>query len=193
MGALRLPLAAALESRDGTLARDARMKNTLAEAIEGEVWAVKRPGIANATATAGGAAVGQGMVALNGQVYVMAGDVLYKKGTSSSWSQAIPPVVAYNFAMTPGPTDVLSPSEWLSAPYYPPYYPSYTLKDYATIDAIVAQMNSAHSAIGPWSYRDFSPAVASEFANYPWYKGWIVCPQTDEDGETYVNVLRHSL
>ena len=193
MGTVRLALGAALESRDGTLTRDARMKNTLIEQVDGEAWAVKRPGVANATDIAGGAAVGQGMVALNGQVYVMAGDVLYKKGTSSSWSQAIPPVASYNFAIEPGPNGPISETEWLVAPYYPPYYPDYTHKDYATIDAIVAQMNSSHPELGPWSYRDYSPAVASEFVNYPWYRGWIVCPQTDEDGETYVMVLRHSL
>lgn len=83
MGTLRLPLAASLESRDGTLARDARMKNALAEVIEGDVWAIKRPGVANATDVAGGAAVGQGMVALNGKAYIVAGDKLYNIAASS--------------------------------------------------------------------------------------------------------------
>ena len=83
MGVVRLPLSADLESRDGTLARDARMKNALLEQIEGDVWAVKRPGVTNATDVAGGAAAGQGMISLNGQVYIVAGDKLYNIAASS--------------------------------------------------------------------------------------------------------------
>lgn len=86
----RIALAASLESRDGTLARDARMKNTLRESIDGEAWAVKRPGVANAMDSAAGLVPGQGMIELNGKVYAVFGDTLYNTdasaiGTGSGW------------------------------------------------------------------------------------------------------------
>ena len=83
MGTVRLTPGATLESRDGTLTRDARMKNTLVEQIDGEAWAIKRPGVANATDVAGGAVTGQGMVALNGTVYAVFNDTIYRFAAST--------------------------------------------------------------------------------------------------------------
>ena len=96
MGALRLKLCHPLESRDGTLNADSKMKNMVAENVEGELVAVKRPGVTNATDVAGGLVTGQGMIGLNGQLYVVAGDKLYGfaassigsgSGSSKTWVQ----------------------------------------------------------------------------------------------------------
>ena len=98
---MRLPLCYPIESRDGTLNADSKMKNMVAENVEGELVAVKRPGVTNATDVAGGLVIGQvvtgqGMIGLNGQLYVVAGDKLYGfaassigsgSGSSKTWVQ----------------------------------------------------------------------------------------------------------
>lgn len=75
MGTVRLPIAGSLESRDGTLEKDARLKNCVVEVIEGKPWAVKRPGIGNASAPVSGPA--QGMIYMNGMIYGVVNDVLF--------------------------------------------------------------------------------------------------------------------
>lgn len=73
---MRLPLSSFLESRDGSLAKDAGMKNAVAEVVDGQRLVVKRPGITGASeVVAGGLA--QGMVDLNGVVYSVTNDVLW--------------------------------------------------------------------------------------------------------------------
>ena len=194
----RIAIAASLESRDGTLARDARMKNMLRESIDGEAWAVKRPGVANAMDVAGGGVdvQSQGMIYLNNSLYVMAGDILYKAGTALSWSEVIQPQPPdppnYAFAMEGGPNYPFTYAEMLTPPYNPPFYPNYTHKNFESIAQIVAQMNSNYPGLSPWSYQPATPA-ASAFVNYPWYIGHVVCPQNDNDGETYVSVIAHNL
>ena len=75
---MRLNLCNPLESRDGTIAKDSRMKNLLVENIEGVPTAIKRPGIENGFAgIPGGSQSGQGMVSLNGGLYCIFDDVLY--------------------------------------------------------------------------------------------------------------------
>ena len=73
---VRLKLTAPLHSRDGTLAKGARMKNLLAEPKGDVVRAVKRPGAS--ALLSGSAAQAQGMVTLNGDVYAVSGDTLRK-------------------------------------------------------------------------------------------------------------------
>lgn len=93
MGVVRLPVAGSIESRDGTLNKDAKLKNMLAEAIEGKQWAVKRPGVSMATsAITGGLA--QGGIWLNGVMYTVVDDTLkfFAAGggswdTPSGWAQ----------------------------------------------------------------------------------------------------------
>ena len=80
---MRLSLCYPIESRDGTLNADSKMKNMVVENVEGEQVAVKRPGVTNATDVAGGLVTGQGMVSLNGQLYVVAGDKIYDFAASS--------------------------------------------------------------------------------------------------------------
>ena len=73
---VRLKLTAALSSRDGTLAKGARMKNMVAEVKGDIVRAVKRPGAA--ALLSGSAMAAQGLIALNGDVYSVSGDTLRK-------------------------------------------------------------------------------------------------------------------
>ena len=72
---MRLKLCHPLESRDGTLNADSKMKNMVAKNVEGELIAVKRPGVTNATELAPGLA--QGLFSLNGVAYGIVNDTLY--------------------------------------------------------------------------------------------------------------------
>ena len=73
---MRLPVAQSLESRDGTLAKDAKLKNCVVEIIEGKATAVKRPGVTNAAEMVGGG-MSQGLIWLNGITYAVVSDGLY--------------------------------------------------------------------------------------------------------------------
>ena len=73
---MRLKLTAPLQSRDGTLAKGAKMKNVLAE-VEGDiVKAAKRPGAA--LLLSGTAMKGQGAIGFSGALFVVSGDTLRK-------------------------------------------------------------------------------------------------------------------
>lgn len=77
---MRLPLATTIQSRDGTLAKGARLKNALSEA-KGETQRIfKRPG-ASALLNLG-TTLAQGAVAFGGVVYVVENDVLRKVNLS---------------------------------------------------------------------------------------------------------------
>lgn len=73
---MRIPLYSTLESRDGTLAADANLKNALVEVGEGDgtILVVKRPGLALGYEAVRGLA--QGIADLNGVVYSVFNDVL---------------------------------------------------------------------------------------------------------------------
>ena len=71
----RLKLSNPLESRDGTLAKDAKLKNMVTEIIEGKPWAVKRPGITNSVELPTGLA--QGVFGMNGKAYAIVNDSIY--------------------------------------------------------------------------------------------------------------------
>ena len=71
---VRLKLTAPLQSRDGTLAKGAKMKNLVAEVKGESVKAMKRPGISALIIRA--EVNGQGAMGLNGALYVVSGDVL---------------------------------------------------------------------------------------------------------------------
>ena len=71
---MRLPLCYPIESRDGTLNADSKMKNMVAENVEGELVAVKRPGVTKATELPAGLA--QGLFSLNGISYAIVNDKL---------------------------------------------------------------------------------------------------------------------
>lgn len=72
---MRLPLCYPLESRDGTLNADSKMKNVVAENVEGELIAVKRPGVTKQSELPPGLA--QGLFSLNGVAYAIVNDTLY--------------------------------------------------------------------------------------------------------------------
>ena len=67
---MRIPLATDISTRDGSLDKDAKIKNGFVDA--GEV--VRRPSVTTATATYSGTA--QGGIGLNGKAYTVNGDVL---------------------------------------------------------------------------------------------------------------------
>ena len=72
---MRLKLCHPLESRDGTLNADSKMKNLVVENVEGDLVAVKRPGATNRTELPAGLA--QGLFSLNGMAYAIVNDTLY--------------------------------------------------------------------------------------------------------------------
>ena len=71
---MRLPLCYPIESRDGTLAADSKMKNMVVENVEGDLVAVKRPGVTKQTELPPGLA--QGLFSLNGMPYGIVNDIL---------------------------------------------------------------------------------------------------------------------
>ena len=73
---MRLKLTAPLQSRDGTLAKGAKMKNVLAEVKGDIVKAAKRPGAS--VLLSGVGTNGQGMIGFNGALFVVSGDTLRK-------------------------------------------------------------------------------------------------------------------
>jgi len=86
---MRLKLTAPLLSRDGTLAKGARMKNVLAEVKGDVVKAFKRPGAA--LLLTGSAMQGQGCIGFNGALYNVSGDTLRKiivspASASTTWA-----------------------------------------------------------------------------------------------------------
>ena len=72
---MRLKLCHPLESRDGTLNADSKMKNMVAESVEGELVAVKRPGLTKQTELPPGQA--QGLFSMNGMAYAIVDDALF--------------------------------------------------------------------------------------------------------------------
>ena len=72
---MRLPLCYPIESRDGTLNADSKMKNMVAESAEGDMVAVKRPGVTKRTELPPGLA--QGLFSLSGMAYAIVDDKLY--------------------------------------------------------------------------------------------------------------------
>ena len=71
---MRLSLCYPIESRDGTLNADSKLKNMVVENVEGELIAVKRPGVTKASELAPGLA--QGLFSLNGMAYGIVNDIL---------------------------------------------------------------------------------------------------------------------
>ena len=86
---MRLKLTAPLHSRDGTLAKGAKMKNMLAEVKGDIVKAAKRPGAA--LLLSGASMTGQGSIGFSGALYVVSGDTLRKiivspPSVSTTWA-----------------------------------------------------------------------------------------------------------
>ena len=86
---MRLKLTAPLHSRDGTLAKGAKMKNVLAEVKGDIVKAAKRPGAA--LLLSGASMTGQGSIGFSGALFVVSGDTLRKvivspPSASTTWA-----------------------------------------------------------------------------------------------------------
>ncbi len=86
---MRLKLTAPLQSRDGTLAKGAKMKNVLAEVKGDIVKAAKRPGAAQLLSAT--AMKGQGAIGFSGALFVVSGDTLRKvivspPSSSTTWA-----------------------------------------------------------------------------------------------------------
>ena len=77
---MRLPLCYPIESRDGTLNADSKLKNMVVENVEGEQVAVKRPGVTKQTELPPG--IAQGLFSLNGIVYQFVDDKVFKFDTN---------------------------------------------------------------------------------------------------------------
>lgn len=73
---MRLPLATTIQSRDGTLAKGAQLKNVLVEAKGDTQRIFKRPGASVLLSL--GTTLAQGAIAFGGAVYVVENDVLRK-------------------------------------------------------------------------------------------------------------------
>lgn len=93
---MRIPLAAELDSRDGTSNKDERLTNVLSENDEGTTLAIVRPGLAT-IATASGA--GGGEVSFNGVLITVFGTALGFGATPVSISTVA--AGNYDFAQSP--------------------------------------------------------------------------------------------
>ena len=176
---MRLPLCYPIESRDGTLNADSKMKNMVVENVEGELVAVKRPGVTKQTELPSGLA--QGLFSLNGSVFSMSSDVLYRivpggGAVGASWDESIPVVPSYNYAMEIDFITNENPTRnanWVVYPIDPPYYPDYNFVDYPSIGAIVAYINATYPAYGPWAFVPIPGNYGTEYPNYPYIIGRI--------------------
>ena len=173
---MRLPLCYPIESRDGTLNADSKMKNMVVENVEGEQVAVKRPGVTKQTELPPGLA--QGLFSLNGVLYSMADDVLYKIGSGLSWNEAIPSTPSYHYAMEIDTSEwsggnPTRDADWYELPIYPPYYPDYNFKDYPSVEAILAYINATYPDYGPWTFVKETRNYGTEYPNYPFIIGYI--------------------
>ena len=84
---MRLPLSTDLTSRDGSVAKDAGLKNAFVE-IEGQDSAVfKRPAMNTAFCTASGQ--GQGGIANNSLVFMINADTVHSYNSSGTLIQTI--------------------------------------------------------------------------------------------------------
>lgn len=78
---MRLPIASSIETRDGTLAKDAKLVNCFVD-VEGETsFVVKRPGLRKSVASAAG--TGLGMVSWEGNMYHAVGSTFYQTSYAS--------------------------------------------------------------------------------------------------------------
>ena len=181
---MRLKLCHPLESRDGTLNADSKMKNMVVENVEGELVAVKRPGVAIATDLVSGLPSGvtaQGLAYFNGSVFSMSSDVLSRTvpgggAVGASWDEAIPLTPSYHYAMEIDFHNQRNPTRnanWVVYPIDPPYYPDYNFVDYPSIGAIVAYINATYPAYGPWAFVPIPGNYGTEYPNYPYLIGRI--------------------
>lgn len=81
---MRLPLCYPIESRDGTLNADSKMKNMVVENVEGELVAVKRPGLTKQSELPPGLA--QGLFSLNGVPYAIVDDTFFSPEIANIYS-----------------------------------------------------------------------------------------------------------
>ena len=78
---MRFPIASSIESRDGSLAKDAKLVNCFVD-VEGETsFVVKRPGLRKSVASAAG--TGLGMVSWEGNMYHAVGSTFYQTSYAS--------------------------------------------------------------------------------------------------------------
>lgn len=78
---MRFPIASSIESRDGSLSKDAKLVNCFVD-VEGETsFVVKRPGLRKSVASAAGA--GLGMVSWEGNIYHATGLTFYQTSYAS--------------------------------------------------------------------------------------------------------------
>lgn len=78
---MRFPIASSIESRDGSLAKDAKLVNCFVD-VEGETsFVVKRPGLRKSVASAAGS--GLGMVSWEGNMYHAVGSTFYQTDYAS--------------------------------------------------------------------------------------------------------------
>lgn len=78
---MRFPIASSIESRDGSLSKDAKLVNCFVD-VEGETsFVVKRPGLRKSVASASG--TGLGMVSWEGNMYHAVGSTFYQTAYAS--------------------------------------------------------------------------------------------------------------
>lgn len=78
---MRLPIASSIESRDGTLSKDAKLVNCFVSVENEQSFVVKRPGLLKTVAAAAGA--GLGMVSWEGNMYHGIGATIYQTSYAS--------------------------------------------------------------------------------------------------------------
>ena len=152
---MRLALSNSLESRDGTLSKDAKMKNMVIELIEGQPTAVKRPGIIYTTEPVPGG-MAQGLISLNGIPYSITDDSLINLNTLESL-----PLGGGGSGGGAGPID---PAKWVKV-----------------YEAMIDSTSGSHDTMQS-SYRvvRFQGRVLVFFAwNFPGYPGYAYATETN--------------
>lgn len=176
---MRLKLCHPLESRDGTLNADSKLKNMVVENVEGEQVAVKRPGVTKQTELPPG--IAQGLAYFNGSVFSMSSDVLYRTvpgggAVGASWDESIPVVPFYNYAMeidiwTGTQSNPMSDADWVGDPMGE--YPYYNFIDYSSPAEILSYISAKYPQYGPYKFVRETRGFGTEYPNYPWIVGYI--------------------
>lgn len=111
---MRLPIATSIESRDGSLTKDAKLVNCFVD-VEGETsFVVKRPGLRKSVASAAGA--GLGMVSWEGNMYHATGLTFYQTSYASiPGGGGSPPTATVTLKSTLPDWLNYSQSAWISA------------------------------------------------------------------------------
>ena len=167
-----IPFADQIETRDGTLSKDARNINAYVEQTTAGLMAVKRPGL-NSTSYITGIGTAQGLVVCAGTLYSITNNTLWKTttGATSAITSPGPSNIPYESIDAYTPTTSLLKSLsglWVfngtaTTKVTDPDYPATTLPGLCELDGTYYVMNAANGYICGSAVKDATTWDALNF------------------------------